>query len=196
MVILAVLWARSGPEHAGRTAQLQVAFLAATAATLLWLLIPRAAVVRRRSEAILLGRKAEAFKRFLTDFPRFKDAVAAKVELWEELLVWGVALGVAEHVIEAAKGMPIEILQASPIMANPPGIYFYGGGFGGFTPPPPPPPSSSSRAPAAVASAGAVSAAAAEAPGSRRHRLDSRLRAPRTAARPRSRARARPAPSG
>src|SRR5439155_3792979 len=58
---------------------------------------------RRRSRA---GQEEaerwDAFRRYLTDFPRLQEAPPATLELWERLLVYGIAFGIAERVLQAA----------------------------------------------------------------------------------------------
>ncbi len=58
----------------------------------------------------------EAFRRYLTDFPRLQDAPPATLALWERLLVYGIAFGIAERVLQAAHlAMPEALAQASSI---------------------------------------------------------------------------------
>ncbi len=57
---------------------------------------------RRRSAAIEgEAERWEAFRRFLSDFPRLQDAPPASLELWERYLVYGIAFGIAERVLQA-----------------------------------------------------------------------------------------------
>ena len=44
-----------------------------------------------------------AFRRYLRDFPRLQEAPPASVALWERLLVYGIAFGLADRVMQAAK---------------------------------------------------------------------------------------------
>ena len=58
----------------------------------------------------------EAFRRYLTDFPRLQEAPPATLALWERYLVYGIAFGIAERVLQAAHlAMPEELAQASTI---------------------------------------------------------------------------------
>ena len=58
----------------------------------------------------------EAFRRYLTDFPRLDEAPPATLALWERLLVYGIAFGIAERVLQAAHlAMPEAMAQASSI---------------------------------------------------------------------------------
>ena len=58
----------------------------------------------------------EAFRRYLTDFPRLDIAPPASLELWERLLVYGIAFGIAERVLQGAQlHMPEELHDASSI---------------------------------------------------------------------------------
>jgi uncharacterized membrane protein len=71
---------------------------------------------RRTAEAQTEAERWEAFRRYLTDFPRLDIAPPASLELWERLLVYGIAFGIAERVLEAAHlHMPEELHQASSI---------------------------------------------------------------------------------
>ena len=45
----------------------------------------------------------EAFRRYLTDFPRLQEAPPATLALWERYLVYGIAFGIAERVLQAAQ---------------------------------------------------------------------------------------------
>ena len=78
---------------------------------------------RRRSKAgNLEAERWEAFRRYLTDFPRLQEAPPATLELWERLLVYGIAFGIAERVLQAAHlAMPEELAQASSIYWISPG---------------------------------------------------------------------------
>ena len=131
---------------------------------------------RRRSRG---GRteaeRWEAFRRYLTDFPRLQEAPPATLELWERFLVYGIAFGIAERVLQGAHlHMPEELATASSIYWISPerrprlgrdlaGIGDLASGFGSALAPP-----SSGRAAAAVGSRAAAAAAAvvaAAAPG-------------------------------
>ena len=72
---------------------------------------------RRRSAAI--GAEAarwDAFRRYLVDFPRLDLAPPASLALWERLLVYGIAFGIAERVLQGAQlRMPEELARASSI---------------------------------------------------------------------------------
>src|SRR4029079_12863612 len=74
-------------------------------------------VWRRRSPAAEAeAQRWEAFRRYLTDFPRLKEAPPATLVLWEQLLVYGIAFGIAERVLQAAHlAMPEPLAQASSI---------------------------------------------------------------------------------
>ena len=67
---------------------------------------------RGRAEA----ERWEAFRRYLTDFPRLEEAPPATLELWERYLVYGIALGIAERVLQGAQlHMPQELHDQSTI---------------------------------------------------------------------------------
>ncbi|MDQ2911047.1 MAG: DUF2207 domain-containing protein, partial [Actinomycetota bacterium] len=71
---------------------------------------------RRRPDAEAEAERWEAFRRYLTDFPRLQEAPPASLELWERYLVYGIAFGIAERVLQGAQlHMPEEVHQASSI---------------------------------------------------------------------------------
>ena len=72
---------------------------------------------RRRSPAAQAeAERWEAFRRYLTDFPRLDIAPAATLELWERLLVYGIAFGMAERVLQGAQlHMPEALAHASTL---------------------------------------------------------------------------------
>ena len=79
--------------------------------------------VRRTPKGALLHARWQAFRRFLTDFSRVEESSPASLALWEQFLVYGIALGVAEQVLEAAR------LHAPPEISE--GGRFYGPGIVG-----------------------------------------------------------------
>ncbi len=79
--------------------------------------------VRRTPKGALLHARWQAFRRYLNDFSRVEDSPPASLALWEQYLVYGIALGVAEQVLEAAR------LHAPPEVAQ--GGSFYSPGIGG-----------------------------------------------------------------
>jgi uncharacterized membrane protein len=71
---------------------------------------------RRTLDAEKEAERWEAFRRYLKDFPRLKDAPAATLGLWESYLVYGIAFGIAEQVLKAAHlYMPPELHQQSTV---------------------------------------------------------------------------------
>ena len=86
------------------------AFLFAT------LLFARRVWRRRRKAGQLEAERWEAFRRYLTDFPRLHEAPPATLELWERYLVYGIAFGIAERVLQGAQlHMPEALHEASTI---------------------------------------------------------------------------------
>jgi uncharacterized membrane protein len=80
----------------------------ATAAVPLW----RA----RTNTAQLEAERWSAFRRYLTDFPRLKEAPPVSIVLWERYLVYGIAFGIADQVLQAAHlQMPEEMQQQSSL---------------------------------------------------------------------------------
>lgn len=71
---------------------------------------------RRSRRAQALAERWEAFRRYLTDFPRMEEAPPASLELWEAYLVYAIAFGVADRVLRAAQlHLPPELHEASSI---------------------------------------------------------------------------------
>jgi uncharacterized membrane protein YgcG len=67
------------------------------------LLLPPS-VWRRRGPKLQASAEGwEGFRRYLNDFPRLADKPADTLPLWESYLVYGIAFGIAERVLEAAK---------------------------------------------------------------------------------------------
>jgi uncharacterized membrane protein YgcG len=67
------------------------------------LLLP-ASMWRRRSPTLQAAAEGwEGFRRYLNDFPRLADKPADTLPLWESYLVYGIAFGIAERVLEAAR---------------------------------------------------------------------------------------------
>jgi uncharacterized membrane protein YgcG len=77
--------------------------------------------VRRTPKGALLHARWQAFRRYLTDFSRMEESPPASLALWEQFLVYGIALGVAEQVLQAARlHAPPEIAEGSSLYS--PGI--------------------------------------------------------------------------
>jgi uncharacterized membrane protein len=71
---------------------------------------------RRSPDAEQEAERWEAFRRYLTDFPRLQEAPPSTLELWERYLVYGIAFGIAERVLQGAQlHMSEELHQASSI---------------------------------------------------------------------------------
>lgn len=81
---------------------------------------------RRTKKGALEAERWIAFRRYLRDFSRLEEAPAISLALWEQFLVYGITLGVAEQVLEQARlHAPVELEQTSS-------LYWYGNnGFGG-----------------------------------------------------------------
>jgi uncharacterized membrane protein YgcG len=79
--------------------------------------------VRRTPKGALLHARWQAFRRYLSDFSRLEESPPASLALWEQFLVYGIALGVAEQVLQAAR------LHAPPEIAQ--GGSFYSPGYDG-----------------------------------------------------------------
>ena len=71
---------------------------------------------RRRPDAQVDAQRWDAFRRYLTDFPRLAEAPPVSLELWERYLVYGIAFGIAERVLQGAHlHMPQELHDQSSI---------------------------------------------------------------------------------
>ena len=82
----------------------------------------------------------EGFRRYLNDFPRLADKPADTLPLWESYLVYGIAFGIAERVLEAAK-VSFPAISSSSVYA--PALYVpsfsaasFASGLGGAFPSP------------------------------------------------------------
>ena len=77
---------------------------------------PRTVFNRRTREAALLGDRWTHSAASSTTFPRFADAVPVQIEIWERLLVYGIAFGLADKILDEAKlRLPEEVLATSPM---------------------------------------------------------------------------------
>jgi uncharacterized membrane protein YgcG len=77
---------------------------AALALNALVIVLLPASMWRRRPSAMQASAEQwEAFRHYLHDFPRLADKPADTLPLWESYLVYGIAFGIAERVLEAAK---------------------------------------------------------------------------------------------
>jgi uncharacterized membrane protein len=74
--------------------------------------------VRRTPKGALLHERWQAFRRYLTDFSHMEESPPASLALWEQFLVYGIALGVAEQVLQAAR------LHAPPEIAEEGGPFY------------------------------------------------------------------------
>jgi uncharacterized membrane protein len=96
---------------------------------------------RRRRPALQASAEAwEGFRRYLNDFPRLADKPADTLPLWESYLIYGIAFGIAERVLEAAK-VSFPGISSSPVYA--PALYMpsfsttsFASGLGGAFPSP------------------------------------------------------------
>ena len=81
------------------------------------LAVSRVRLWRRRSKAGQTeAERWDAFRKYLTDFPRLQEAPPATLELWERFLVYGIAFGIAERVLQGAHlHMPAELHDQSTI---------------------------------------------------------------------------------
>jgi uncharacterized membrane protein len=95
-------------------------FIAASAGTTLKRLAPS---YRERSS------KWQAFQQWTEDFPRLEDDPPATLELWKRILIFGVAFGTADRMIESGR-IPAPVMESSTAGTwN--GYMFTGGSTGG-----------------------------------------------------------------
>jgi len=86
------------------------------AVVLLLALLNRRLWRRRKPQAQQEAERWEAFRRYLTDFPRLQEAPPASLALWERFLVYGIAFGIAERVLQGAQlHMPEALATASTL---------------------------------------------------------------------------------
>ena len=83
--------------------------------------------VRRSKEGALEAERWDAFRRYLTDFSRLKEAPPISLELWDRFLIYAIVFRVAEEVLQQARlHAPPELEQTSSIYWF--GTYWYSGG--------------------------------------------------------------------
>ena len=81
---------------------------------------------RRTKEGALEAERWIAFRNYLRDFSRLEEAPSISLALWDQFLVYGISLGVAEQVLEQARLYAPEALEQSS------SLYWYGNhGYGG-----------------------------------------------------------------
>lgn len=91
--------------------------------------LPRATFVRRTREAQARAERWAAFRRYLHDFPRLEQAPAISLALWERLLVFGIALGLATELLDGARRyLDVHALQETALYGS---AVVAGGGVGG-----------------------------------------------------------------
>ena len=76
--------------------------------------------VRRSKEGALEAERWDAFRRYLTDFSRLKEAPPISLELWDRFLIYAIVFGVAEEVLQQAR------LHAPPELEQTSSIYWFG----------------------------------------------------------------------
>ena len=137
---------------------------------------------RRSPEAQAEAERWDAFRRYLTDFPRLQDAPPATLELWERFLVYGIAFGIAERVLQGAQlRMPEALHEQSSIywisghgdLGSGPSALGIGDLSAGFGSALAPPSSGSGGFGGGFSGGGGGAAAAAEAPGRAQRRRSS-----------------------
>ena len=122
MLAVVLLWTaisgwRAGTPRWGDVVMVALGVCAIVNAALMLVSLTRVRLWRRRSKnGQLEAERWDAFRRYLTDFPRLQEAPPATLELWERFLVYGIAFGIAERVLQGAQlHMPEELHDASTI---------------------------------------------------------------------------------
>ena len=76
-----------------------------------------------------MAARWQAFRSYLEDFSRIEEAPPISLVLWEQFLVYGIALGVAEDVLAAARfAAPEALVETSSIF-----WYSHQGYYGGHS---------------------------------------------------------------
>ena len=73
----------------------------------------------------------QSFARWTEDFPRLRDDPPATLELWRRILVFGVAFGTADRMIESGR-IPAPVAETAAGQSNW-SSYAFAGGFAGST---------------------------------------------------------------
>jgi len=74
----------------------------------IFVLVIAVAMSKRTYESALEIKKWKAFKRFISDFSAMKDAPLTLLKIWDEYLIYAIAFGVAEKLLENLKKLSIE----------------------------------------------------------------------------------------
>lgn len=65
-------------------------------------------ITRRTYNSALEVKKWKAFKKYISDFSAMKDAPITLLKIWDEYLIYAIALGVAQKMLENLKELSIE----------------------------------------------------------------------------------------
>jgi len=116
-----VLQSLLGGQPGGAIIVVLVLFGMALGATILFVLLSFRRVRTKRTPAgALEAARWNAFRRYLTDFSRIKDAPVISLDLWDRYLVYAITFGVAEEVLEQAR------LHAPPELETNSSIFWFG----------------------------------------------------------------------
>jgi len=129
LVVAAFFWLPDYlADRPGADSFLVLFFMGAIAgAIVLFILLSfRRVRTRRTKEGALEAERWIAFRSYLKDFSRLEEAPSISLALWDQFLIYGITLGVAEEVLQQARLVaPVELEQTSS-------IYWYGNnGYGG-----------------------------------------------------------------
>jgi uncharacterized membrane protein len=72
------------------------------------ILFSSAMITRRTYNSALELKKWKAFKKYISDFSAMKDAPITLLKIWDEYLIYAIALGVAQKMLENLKELSIE----------------------------------------------------------------------------------------
>lgn len=123
LVVIAFFWLpgqlADRPELEGFVVLLLIGAIAGAIALFI-LLSFRRVRTRRTRQGALEAERWIAFRSYLKDFSRLEEAPPISLALWDQFLVYGISLGVAEQVLEQARLLaPVELEQTSS-------LYWYG----------------------------------------------------------------------
>jgi len=130
LVVAAFFWLSRSTSGTPGTEAFPILFLVGAvlgAVGLFILLAFRKVRTKRTKKGAVEAERWMAFRRYLKDFSRLEEAPAISLPLWEQFLVYGISLGVAEEVLEQARlHAPVELEQTSSLFWY--GHHGYGGG--------------------------------------------------------------------
>jgi uncharacterized membrane protein len=73
----------------------------------IFLIVVSSMISKRSQQSVLEVKRWKAFKNFISDFSAMKDAPVTLLKIWDEYLVYAIALGVAKKLLENIKEISI-----------------------------------------------------------------------------------------